>query len=176
MNSNTAAALDYGIFRRKDFNETAQNILFYDMGASSTVATVASYQVVKTKEKGYAEYHPQVSVTGLGYVIKTLLMGVVVLCCAKFLKGVFVDNFITAVGVAFLVAMVNATLGTLLRVLTFPITLLTLGFSSLLISVLIIYSVDYYLVGFNIEGFFTYAKFGFILSVARMFMGILLKD
>ena len=74
MNSNTAAALDYGIFRRKDFNETAQNILFYDMGASSTVATVASYQVVKTKEKGYAEYHPQVSVTGLGYVIKTLLM------------------------------------------------------------------------------------------------------
>lgn len=110
------------------------------------------------------------------WVIKTLLMGVVVLCCAKFLKGVFVDNFITAVGVAFLVAMVNATLGTLLRVLTFPITLLTLGFSSLLISVLIIYSVDYYLVGFNIEGFFTYAKFGFILSVARMFMGILLKD
>lgn len=67
INSNTAAALDYGIFRRKDFNETSQNILFYDMGASSTVATVASYQVVKTKEKGYAEYHPQVSVIGLGY-------------------------------------------------------------------------------------------------------------
>lgn len=38
------------------------------MGASSTVATVATYQVVKTKEKGYAEYHPQVSVVGLGYV------------------------------------------------------------------------------------------------------------
>lgn len=70
INSNTAAALDYGIFRRKDFNETSQNILFYDMGASSTVATVASYQVVKTKEKGYAEYHPQVSVIGLGYVIR----------------------------------------------------------------------------------------------------------
>lgn len=67
INSNIAAALDYGIFRRKDFNESAQNILFYDMGASSTVATVASYQVVKTKDKGYTEYHPQVSVLGLGY-------------------------------------------------------------------------------------------------------------
>nr|CAG4646331.1 EOG090X07RL [Macrothrix elegans] len=66
MNSNTAAALNYGIFRRKDFNETAQNILFYDMGASSTVATIASYQIVKTKDRGYAEYHPQVSVMGLG--------------------------------------------------------------------------------------------------------------
>ncbi len=42
---NTAAALNYGIFRRKEFNETPQRILFFDMGASSTVATVASYQV-----------------------------------------------------------------------------------------------------------------------------------
>ena len=74
INSNTAAALDYGIFRRKDFNETAQNILFYDMGASSTVATVASYQVVKTKDRGYAEYHPQVSVVGLGCVNRHILI------------------------------------------------------------------------------------------------------
>lgn len=67
INSNTAAALDYGIFRRSDFNETAQNILFYDMGASSTVATIASYQIAKTKERGYTEHHPQVSVAGIGY-------------------------------------------------------------------------------------------------------------
>ena len=69
ISSNLAAALDYGIFRRKDFNDSAQHILFYDMGASSTVATVASYQVVKVKDKGYAEYHPQVAVLGLGYVL-----------------------------------------------------------------------------------------------------------
>lgn len=69
INSNTAAALDYGIFRRNDFNETAQNILFYDMGASSTVATIASYQIAKTKERGFTENHPQVTVAGLGYVL-----------------------------------------------------------------------------------------------------------
>jgi len=60
------AALNYGIFRRKDFNETAQNILLYDMGASSTVATVVSYQIVKTKEKGVVETNPQVAVLGVG--------------------------------------------------------------------------------------------------------------
>ncbi len=87
MNSNTAAALDYGIFRRKDFNETAQNILFYDMGASSTVATVASYQVVKIKEKGYAEYHPQVSVSGLGYVKNVIIW----LCSTLILFNVVVS-------------------------------------------------------------------------------------
>lgn len=73
INSNTAAALDYGIFRRKDFNETPQHILFYDMGASSTVASVAAYQLVKTKERGYTESHPQVSILGVGYVLFFLL-------------------------------------------------------------------------------------------------------
>ncbi|XP_068234697.1 hypoxia up-regulated protein 1-like [Palaemon carinicauda] len=67
MSSNAAVALNYGMFRRKEINSTAQNILFYDMGASSTTATIVSYHTVKTKEKGYSETNPQVSVLGLGY-------------------------------------------------------------------------------------------------------------
>lgn len=59
-------ALNYGIFRRKDFNETAQYLMFYDMGASSTTATVISFQLIKTKEKGVVETHPQVSIVGVG--------------------------------------------------------------------------------------------------------------
>nr|CAD7437963.1 unnamed protein product [Timema bartmani] len=67
MNDYTAVALNYGIFRRKDFNETAQYIMFYDMGATSTTATVVSYQLVKTKERGFIETNPQLSVLGVGY-------------------------------------------------------------------------------------------------------------
>ncbi|CAG0915624.1 unnamed protein product [Notodromas monacha] len=67
INDNTAAALNYGIFRRKEFTETPQRILFFDMGASSTVATVASYQIAKTKERGFVETNPQVSIIGIGY-------------------------------------------------------------------------------------------------------------
>ena len=59
-------ALNYGIFRRKDFNESAQYIMFYDMGATSTTATIVSYQMVKTKEKGYVETNPQLSIIGVG--------------------------------------------------------------------------------------------------------------
>lgn len=40
--------------------------MFYDMGASSTTATVISFQLVKTKEKGVVETHPQVSIVGVG--------------------------------------------------------------------------------------------------------------
>ncbi|KAK3912914.1 Hypoxia up-regulated protein 1 [Frankliniella fusca] len=67
MNDYTAVALNYGIYRRKDFNETAQYVMFYDMGASSTTATIVSYQVVKTKERGFVESHPQASIIGVGY-------------------------------------------------------------------------------------------------------------
>lgn len=67
INDYTAVALNYGIFRRKDFNESAQYIMLYDMGASSTTAAVISYQVVKTKEKGFVENHPQLSILGVGY-------------------------------------------------------------------------------------------------------------
>lgn len=67
INDYTAVALNYGIFHRNELNDTAQYIMFYDMGASSTKVTVVSYQNVKVKDKGFVETHPQVSILGVGY-------------------------------------------------------------------------------------------------------------
>jgi hypoxia up-regulated 1 len=67
INDYTAVAINYGIFRIKDFNETAQYVMFYDMGATSTTAALVSYQTVKTKERGYVETHPQLSIIGVGF-------------------------------------------------------------------------------------------------------------
>jgi hypothetical protein len=38
-----------------------RHMIFYDMGAQDTTATVVGYQIVKTKERGFAETHPQAS-------------------------------------------------------------------------------------------------------------------
>ncbi|CAH1796844.1 unnamed protein product [Owenia fusiformis] len=67
MNDNSAVALNYGVFRRKSFNSTTQYYMFYDMGSTSTTATVAAYQVVKTKEGTIVETNPQVTIKGVGY-------------------------------------------------------------------------------------------------------------
>ncbi|XP_071582867.1 hypoxia up-regulated protein 1 [Heliangelus exortis] len=64
INDNTAVALNYGVFRRKDINATAQNIMFYDMGAGSTVCTIVTYQTVKTKDSGT---QPQLQILGIGF-------------------------------------------------------------------------------------------------------------
>uniref|UniRef100_A0A8C6XWA2 Hypoxia up-regulated protein 1 n=1 Tax=Naja naja TaxID=35670 RepID=A0A8C6XWA2_NAJNA len=64
INDNTAVALNYGVFRRKDINATAQNIMFYDMGAGSTVCTIATYQTLKSKDSGV---QPQLQIRGVGF-------------------------------------------------------------------------------------------------------------
>lgn len=67
IGANTAAALNYGVFRRKEFNDTPVHILFYDMGTGSTTATIVAYQTVKTKDRILAEHVPQLSIKGVGY-------------------------------------------------------------------------------------------------------------
>lgn len=65
INDYTAVALNYGIFRRKEINETAQYFVFYDMGAYHTTATVVSYQLAK--DKMTRDTNPVLQIHGVGY-------------------------------------------------------------------------------------------------------------
>lgn len=67
INDYTAVALNYGVFGRTEINDSAHYIMFYDMGASSSTATIVSYQNMKTKERGFVETNPHVNVLGVGY-------------------------------------------------------------------------------------------------------------
>ena len=60
MSEPMAVALNYGMFRRKEINGTVRHMMMYDMGAQDTTVSVVAYQIVKIKEKGYTETHPQV--------------------------------------------------------------------------------------------------------------------
>ncbi|XP_004525071.1 hypoxia up-regulated protein 1 isoform X2 [Ceratitis capitata] len=65
INDYTAVALNYGVFHGAEINETAQYIIFYDMGAYKTSAAVVSYQLMK--DKVTKETNPVVQVLGVGY-------------------------------------------------------------------------------------------------------------
>jgi len=67
MNVPSAVALNYGMFRRKEINGTVKHLMLYDMGAQQTTATIVGFQIVKTKDKGFSETHPQAQVLGVGY-------------------------------------------------------------------------------------------------------------
>ena len=75
-------------------------------------------------------------------IIEILLMGAAVAIAAYLLPGVTVVNFWTAIVAGSLIALANATIGMILRILTFPINFLTLGLMSFIITVLMVLLVD----------------------------------
>ncbi|MDA9555765.1 phage holin family protein [Pelobium sp.] len=104
-------------------------------------------------------------------ITELLLMGLAVVLAAFLLPGVTVDGFFTAILVAVLLAFSNATIGFILRILTFPINFLTLGLMSFIISVLMVLLVDKLMVGFHTSGFFSAMLFAIILSIIKMIFG-----
>lgn len=109
-------------------------------------------------------------------ILEILLTGVAVLIAAYLLPGVQVSGFGSAIIVGILLAVVNVTIGLLLRILTFPINILTLGLVSFIISVLMVLLVDRMMDGFSVSSFWWAAGFAIVLSVIRMIFGSLAKD
>lgn len=104
-------------------------------------------------------------------IVEILLMGLAVLLGAYIVPGVAVDGYGTAVIAAVLIALANATIGFILRLLTFPINFLTLGLVSFIISVLMILLVDYLMTGFNTTGFFAAAILAIVVAVIKAVFG-----
>ena len=103
-------------------------------------------------------------------------MGVAVALAAYFLPGVTVDGFLSAIIAAILIALANATIGTILRLLTFPVNILTLGIMSFIITVLMVLLVDSLMSGFNTSGFFSAMIFAIVLALIKMVFGMFSRD
>jgi len=69
ISSPAAIGLNYGIYRRKEILDakTSQHLLFYDMGAQATTASLVEFSAHTSKENGYTETMPQLRVLGVGY-------------------------------------------------------------------------------------------------------------
>lgn len=101
------------------------------------------------------------------FLIKILLMGLAMLIGAYLVPGIQVDGFLTAVKAAVLIAVANATIGSILRLLTFPVNFLTLGLVSFVITVLMVLLVDHYMSTFSTSGFVSAAILAIVVAVIR---------
>jgi len=109
-------------------------------------------------------------------IIEILLMGVAVALAAYLIPGVQVDGFLSAIIAGILIALANATIGTLLRILTFPINFLTLGLMSFIITVLMVLLVDNLMDSFNTNGFFSALIFALVLALIKMLFGAFSRE
>ena len=107
----------------------------------------------------------------INYAIRLILTGALVYLMPKLLSGLTVDTLTTGVIVAFVMSILNTFVRPFLDLISLPITFLTLGLFSLVISVVVVYLCTYLVDGFDVSGFFTALIFSFLLSIANTVVG-----
>jgi len=110
------------------------------------------------------------------FILEIFLTGLAILALAHVIPGVRVDGYSSALIAGILLGLVNATIGFILRILTFPLNFLTLGLVSFIISVLMVLLVDRLMDGFEVNGFFTACLFAISLALIKMLFHSLEKS
>jgi len=105
-----------------------------------------------------------------------LVSAVSLLIVAYIIPGFHVDGFKSALIAALVIGLVNGTIGFVLKILTFPLTILTLGIMWLVVNALMLMLVSQILSGFKVSGFWA-AFFGAILlSIVNSILSSFLKS
>lgn len=98
-------------------------------------------------------------------IYSLLINSVAVFIAAYLLKGVDVKNFLTAILVAIILAVINTFIRPVIVFLTLPLTILTLGLFILVINALILMLIDALLDGLKIRNFWWAIAFSVVLSL-----------
>jgi putative membrane protein len=96
------------------------------------------------------------------FLLRWVLSALSLLVVARVIPGFQLQGFGTALLAALVLGLVNATLGTVLTVLTLPLTLVTFGLFHFVIMAFIIWIATAVVPGFHVTGFFP-AFFGAIV-------------
>src|SRR5580704_2146581 len=97
-----------------------------------------------------------------------ILSALCLLLVAQFVPGFFVRGLGTALIAAIVIGLVNGTIGVLLKVVTFPLTILTFGIFWLLINALMLKLAAVFVPGFEVRGLWPAFWGGIILSLLNM--------
>jgi len=107
----------------------------------------------------------------INYLIRLACCAAAVYFMPQFLNDIKVSGTTVALIVALVMSFLNTFVKPILKLLSLPITILTLGLFSLAINVLIVYLCDYLVDGFKVSGFIQPLIFGFILSIVNSLLG-----
>jgi putative membrane protein len=105
-----------------------------------------------------------------------ILSALCLLLVANFVPGFSVRGFGTALIAAVVIGLVNGTIGALLKVLTFPLTILTFGIFWLLINALMLKLAAVFVPGFDVRGLWPAFWGGVILSLLNIVVRQVLKS
>ena len=104
-----------------------------------------------------------------------VLSALCILLVARFVPGFVVRGFATALLAAVIIGFVNGTIGLLLKILTFPLIILTFGIFWIIINALMLKFASLFVPGFYVQGFAPAFWGAIILSLLNIVVRQLLR-
>ena len=89
----------------------------------------------------------------IGLLVQWVLYGVALLVVSRIMPGFHVQGLWPAMIAALVIGLLNATFGLFLKIITFPLSILTLGLFLLVINGLMILVASSIVRGFRVNGF-----------------------
>ena len=104
------------------------------------------------------------------FILKVVILAAVILGLAHILPGLDVPNFPDALLFSLVVAFLNATITPILIVVSFPITVMTIGLFAVLINVFVFWLASLISYGIHITNFWGAFLGGIIVTVVSFFL------
>ncbi|WP_353893789.1 phage holin family protein [Proteinivorax hydrogeniformans] len=111
-----------------------------------------------------------------GLIWRWVINGLALFFAAQIVPNMAVDGFGSAMIAALVLGLANATIRPIIKFLTFPITILTLGLFTLIINGFILWIVSVNVQNFHVEGFFSAVLGAIILSVISSLLTYFVGD
>jgi|SRR5271157_384306 len=102
----------------------------------------------------------------LSWILSALAVWIV----ARLVPGISVSGPVAALIAALAIGFINATIGMLLKILTFPLTLITLGLFWFVINALMLELASAIVPGFRVHGFFAAFVGAIVLSLVNLLL------
>jgi putative membrane protein len=112
----------------------------------------------------------------MGFILRIIVYTLALLVAAHVVPGIRLDGLASALVAGLLLGLVNAIVRPILVVLTFPITLLTLGLFLLVLNAFCLWLVSVFVVGFQVAGFWPAFWGALLVSVVSWILTALISD
>jgi putative membrane protein len=109
-------------------------------------------------------------------LLNWLLSALALLIVSHFVPGFHVNGLLPALIAAVVIGLLNATVGLLLKIVTFPLSILTLGIFLLVINGIMILLASAVVPGFHVNGFGPAFWGAVVLALLGMLIRAVVKD
>jgi putative membrane protein len=110
------------------------------------------------------------------WLLHWVVNALVLLVVSHFVSGFNVRSFGSAMLAVVIIGVVNATLGLFMKVMTFPLSIVTLGLFIFFIDALVLWFSSKLVPGFSVQGFRPAFVAALVLALIQMLLGVLSSE